>query len=320
MSFARDVKQEIAHVELSDCCVKAELYAFIQLKSSLMISENKLKLEFQTTSNTIARRISYLFNRAYQAKLEMLVKKRSNLDRKSLYWIVLQNQAEAILKDLGILDDEYGHIEEIPRHLIEKECCKISFLRGAFLARGSINDPEKSRYHMEIVAEQAWIAPTIVSLLHEIGVDAKVVTRPKGEVVYSKKAEAIGDFLRYVGAVNQLFHFEDIRIKKDLSNYVNRIINCDLANEEKALQSAAKQLDNIRIIQEKKGLMNLPQRLLDAIYLRNSHPDDSLSQLSDKSEESIGKYISKSGLSHCFRDLEKIANEYKKPHEELHKT
>lgn len=309
MSFASDVKKEISNVIVDDCCLKAELYAICKLKSTMIISLNKLKIEFRTTSINTARRISFLFKKLYNVKSNMLLKQQEKLDYKSIYYLEIEDNIGSVLKDLDIINDNFSMKSEISNRLLNKDCCKISFLRGLFLARGSINDPNKSNYHLELVIDDEDLALFVIGILKNVEIEPKIIKRDKGVVVYLKKSEQIGDFLRYIGAVNSLFLFEDLRIKKDLSNYVNRMINCDVANEQKALSTAAKQLENIALIKDTIGFLNLTQRILDAILLRNTYPDDSLSQLSDKSEETIGKYISKSGLSHCYKDIEKMAEE-----------
>ena len=180
------------------------------------------------------------------------------------------------------------------------------------MVRGSLNDPKKSNYHLEIVAMNQNDADFLIKILGDVGIVGKSIVRSKGVVVYLKKAEQIADFLRYIGATNSLFYFEDERIRRDYSNYANRTINCDIANEEKAITTAARQLKDIAYIENNYGLLNLSERLTDAVLLRNKYPDDSLSKLSEKSEELIGKYISKTGLSHCFKDIERMCIQIKK--------
>ncbi|MDD2681761.1 MAG: DNA-binding protein WhiA [Bacilli bacterium] len=311
MSFASEIKKEIAASPLNKKDSYAELYAIILLKSSFVISKNKLNLVFQTKHNFLARRISSLFNEVFGLKVDIILKSQNKLDKKSLYIISIIDDTQEILKKFKIINDDLLVIKTINDDIIIESEQKIAFLRGAFLSRGSVNNPETSNYHLEIVCEQEYIALKIKSLLIEVGIEANIIKRSKGYVVYLKKSEHIGDFLKYVGAFNSLFSFEDIRIKKDLNNYVNRMINCDVANEQKVLKTAEAQLNDINYIKEKRGFLNLSQRLLDAIILRNTYPDDSLSSLSEKSEDTIGKYVSKSGLSHCFSDLRKIALEIK---------
>jgi len=312
MSFANEVKREIAGLTVDKCCLKAELYEIIRLKSSLSISNLNYKITFTTTAITTARRIVYLIKKLYNVKVQMLIKEQLKLDHKSLYYLIVEENTQAILEDLDLIKPDLSFNDEITKQFITNDCCKSSLLRGAFLSKGSINDPTTNNYHLEIVTNNSKDADFLASILNDIDLDAKITTRPKGEVVYLKRAEHIADFLKYIGAINSLFSFEDLRIKKDLNNYVNRIMNCDVANEQKAIASASKQIQNIEYLDKNYGLINLTPRLMDAVILRTSNPDDSLSQLSDKSEETVDHYISKSGLSHCYKDIDNLVIELKK--------
>lgn len=316
MSFSSDVKKELSNIEADICCMKAELYTMIRFRSTIMISRGNLEVEIVTTLNSTARRIVNLFKKVYNVNLEILAYYKDKLDYKIRYNLKLQENGTDILKDLGIIDDNYRIIEDINYSLFSKECCKVSAIRGAFLIQGSINDPAKNEYHMEIVGETLLDATFLKDILEEVNIFSKIIERKKGWVVYIKKSEQIADFLRFTGAINSLFYFEDKRIKRDYNNYANRMINCDIANEEKALKAAAKQLEDIAYLDKNFGIMNLKERLIDAIVLRNTYPDDSLSQLSEKSEELLGRYVSKSGLSHCYRDISQMVMELKKGREE----
>jgi DNA-binding protein WhiA len=306
------VKREITTAQVEDCCLKAELYGIIKLRGSLSISNKSFFFTFTTTSNPTARRILYLVKKVYGLRVEILKKEQVQLDKKSLFYLVVQNLTKEILIDLDILNEDYSFNNTVSEKIINKDCCKASVLRAAFLTRGSINDPSKNKYHLEIVTNNEEDAKFLISIIDVFSLTAKMLVRPKGYVVYLKKAENIADFLRLIGASNSLFAFEDIRIKKDLNNYVNRIMNCDVSNQEKALSTASKQLDNIAYLEKNYGIMNLTPRLVDAIVLRTSHPEHSLSELSYASFESIGRFISKSGLSHCFKDIDNLVQEIKK--------
>lgn len=312
MSFASEIKKEISTITFTDKELYAELYAIILLKSSFVISNNKLNLVFQTKQNFFTRRISTLFTEVFNLKVDISLKKQKIFDKKPLYIISILDDTQEILKKYKIISKDLLETHKINDEILTETDQKIAFLRGAFLSKGSVNNPETSNYHLEIVCDKLYIANKIQEILLEVGIEANIFKRPKGHVLYIKRSEHIGDFLRYIGAVNNLFRFEDIRIKKDLNNYVNRMINCDVANEQKVLKTAEAQLKDIKLIKDTVGFLNLSQRLLDAIILRNTHPDDSLASLSAKSEETIGKYVSKSGLSHCYNDLRKMALEIKK--------
>lgn len=311
MSFSSDVKKELANIQASDCCLKAELYGIIRYKATLKLTRAGLGVEIITTLNAVARRIVFLFKKVYDLSMEIEAVKREKLDYKTKYVLSINGNAIDILKELRILNDDFSICEQINYDIIKRECCKAALIRGLFLVQGSVNNPNTGNYHLEITLSNELDIKYIQDILTTVNINPKYVVREKGYVLYLKKSEQIGDFLNYIGAVNSLFEFEDQRIKKDYSNYVNRIINCDMANVNKALQTANAQMENIRFLTENQGLVQLSQRLTDAILLRTTYPEYSLSELSDVSEEVIGKYVTKSGLSHCFKDIELLCNEIK---------
>ncbi|NLD27013.1 MAG: DNA-binding protein WhiA [Acholeplasmataceae bacterium] len=312
MSFSSEVKKEIGLIQGEDCCIRAELYELIRLRSMVSISNRNFKITFTTTSLSTSRRIVYLIKKLYNVQVEILQKEQLRLDKKPLYYLVVTEKGKEILMDLDFINPDLTFNENMSTTLFQKECCKASLLRGAFLAKGSINNPISNKYHLEIVLNSQNEADFLKQIMEEIGIEAKTILRAKGVVLYLKRAEHIADFLKFIGAGNSLFTYEDLRIKKDLNNYVNRIMNCDVANEQKAIATASKQLADIAFLEKNYGFINLTPRLMDAVILRTTFPDDSLSQLSENSEETIGRFISKSGLSHCFQDISALVEEVKK--------
>ncbi len=308
MSFAKDVKNEIANLDLCPLAFKAELYGIVKLKSNLIISKRKLALEFVMSSLSLARRIVFLFRKVYNLNLEFLVKEQRKLDYKNLNYLTAQESVKEILLDLQIIDEDFNFIRGIPN--IYRDY-KDSVLRGMFLARGSVNDPAKSNYHLEIVCNNKEECDYIIDLLKSFDIEAKTLTRSRGEIVYLKKAEAIADFLKIVGASNMLFYYENERIKRDLNNVVNRVMNCDLANSDKTLKAATEQISDIELIDKHLGLDTLSFRLFEIAKLRLTHQDASLTELSELSEETIGRYLSKSGISHGLQDLKSLAKSIK---------
>ena len=311
MSFSLEVKKELANIDADECCKKAELYSIIRYKATLKLSQAGLGVEIITTHNVVARRIVYLFKNIYELSLEITAVRREKLDYKTKYVLSLYGNAVTLLQELKILNPDYSINEQLNYSLIKRDCCKAAMIRGLFLVQGSINNPDTGNYHLEITLENEYDIKYIQDILATVNIHPKYVVRKKGYVLYLKKSEQIGDFLNFIGAVNNLFAFEDLRIKKDYSNYVNRIINCDMANVQKALNSATAQLENIKYLTDHEGLVQLTQRLTDAMVLRTTYPEYSLADLSDVSEETVGRYISKSGLSHCFKDIESLCREIK---------
>ena len=314
MSYASELKKELCTIDIEKDYSKFELLSFIIFKSEISLSSRKFNIQFSTTSLTLSRRIINLFLTLYNINPAIISKKQDKLDYKDVYQIIVED-CEHIIRDLNMLETTSFFDLDNYKPPFHNEEEKLNYLRGAFLSRGSINDPNTNNYHLEIVCPNILQKDILKEILDEIDIKSSYVVRSKGVVLYIKKAECIGDFLRYVGATNMLFSYEDLRIKKDLNNYVNRITNCDVANEQKALLTAQKQLENIEIVLKRMRLEDIDERLLGVINLRNQNPDDTLSELSEKSEEEIGYYISKSGLSHRFKEIEKLAQELTKGNE-----
>lgn len=299
MSFAQDVKKEIANLKVEEPFLKAELYGILKLKSELVIRNKQIVCELKTNMLAIVRRISSIIKQIYKVNVEVLEKTRPNLDYKNIYVVIINESCKEILQDLKIIDEEYNYIEEINEELDVE-----SIIRGFFLGKGSINDPKSSRYHFEISCNTLSEATYVIKQFNEFGIYSKMSTRRGNYIVYVKKAEQIGDVLKVIGSTTCMFDFENERIKRDLNNVVNRIINCDMANSDKTQKTASKQLSQIEYIEKTVGFESLSIRLMEAVTLRIKNPDATLQELSDVSEEVIGRYISKSGLTHCFKDLE----------------
>src|SRR5690606_10766526 len=150
---------------------------------------------------------------------------------------------------------------EIESKLVRKACCKRAYLRGAFLASGSVNNPEGSSYHLEIATNLEEHAKALCELANYFELNARSIERKKGFILYLKEGEKIIEFLNLIGAHQALFKFEDVRIMRDMRNSVNRIVNCETANLNKTISASMRQIDNIRFLEKEIGLHNLPERL-----------------------------------------------------------
>ncbi|MBF0714238.1 DNA-binding protein WhiA, partial [Gemella sp. GH3] len=208
--------------------------------------------------------------------------------------------------DLYILNDDYTLKGNISEKLISDSDSKISYLRGAFLAGGSINNPRTSNYHLEIFSQYEEHNEDLKNILNGYNLNARSLERKKGFIVYIKESEKISEFIQILGASNALFQFEDERIVRDINNSVNRMQNCDLANMNKTVNASAKQVEDINIIAERLGLENLDDKLRVVAEARLKYPEYPLKEIAEIVED--GK-LSKSGLNHRFRKLAKIAKD-----------
>ncbi len=304
MSFAADTKKELTQLESKPCCARSELAALIRMNGSISFGNRQLILNIPTEHAAIARRIYTLIKRIYNFDVELLVRKKMRLKKNNVYIVRVSAKARDLLEDLGIMDNAFTFTRVISKDFTKKSCCKRSYLRGAFLAGGSINHPETS-YHLEIFSMYEEHTESLCNLMNEFGLNAKMLERKKGYIVYIKEGEKITEFLSVVGAHQALLYFEDVRIMKDMRNSVNRIVNCETANLNKTVGAAFRQVENIRFIQKEVGLEILPDKLREIAELRVKHQDVTLKELG---EMVTGGAISKSGINHRLRKIDQIAD------------
>jgi hypothetical protein len=308
VSFASLTKKELTNSPLKECCLRAELAALIRMNGTLSISSRRVTVEVRTENAAIARRIFISVKQLFKVAPELLVRKKMRLKKNNVYIVRLTSQAREILEELEIISPRFEIIRTISPVLVRKICCKRSYLRGAFLAGGSVNHPESASYHLEIYTDHYEHGQALVELCQHFDLHPKLIERKKGFVMYLKEGEKITEFLNIIGAHQALFQFEDARIVKDMRNSVNRLVNCETANLNKSVAAAMRQIENIRLIDAKLGLENLPAKLREVALVRLEHPDVNLKELGELVPS--GK-VSKSGINHRLRKLEEIAAKYR---------
>lgn len=304
MSFASETKKELTNLEVKPCCIQAELSALIRMNGSLSFSNRKLVVDIQTENAAIARRIYTLLKKSYDVQVELLVRKKMRLKKNNVYIVRLSHLAKEILEDTKIIGEGFTIIHDISPELVKKKCCKRSYLRGAFLAGGSVNNPETSSYHLEIFSLYKDHNDSLCELMNTFELNSKTLERKKGFITYLKEAEKITEFLNIVGAHNSLLRFEDVRIVRDMRNSVNRLVNCETANLNKTIGASIRQVENIRYINATVGLQILPEKLREIAELRLNYTDVTLKELG---EMVSGGAISKSGINHRLRKIDSIA-------------
>ncbi|MEK5441166.1 MULTISPECIES: DNA-binding protein WhiA [unclassified Fredinandcohnia] len=304
MSFASETKKELTNLDIKDCCAKAELSALIRMNGALSFSNQKMVVDIQTENAAIARRIYTLLKKCYNVGVELLVRKKMRLKKNNVYLVRLIEDAKEILEDLKIFEG-FSLRQEISSELVAKKCCKRSYLRGAFLAGGSVNNPETSSYHLEIFSLYKEHNDSLCELMNVFDLNAKTLERKKGFITYLKEAEKITEFLNVIGAHQALLRFEDVRIVRDMRNSVNRLVNCETANLNKTIGASIRQVENIRYIEETVGLGILPDKLREIAELRVAYQDVTLKELG---EMVTSGQISKSGINHRLRKIDEIAD------------
>ena len=303
MSYASDVKKELTRLEVHMDNAKAELMALIRMNGSVSIVQHHFVLNVQTENPAIARRIYQLLKQFYDVESELLVRRKMKLKKNNLYIVRLKSGSDYVLNDLDILAG-FQVKKTVPVDLLKNDAMVRSYLRGAFLAAGSVNNPETSRYHLEIYSLYEEHNQMICEMINRYHLNARVTERRSGYITYLKEAEKIADFLQLIGATNSMLRFEDIRIVRDMRNSLNRIVNCETANMNKVADAANKQLANIRYIEQTVGLEHLPPKLQAVAVARIANPEVSLKELG---ELISGGPISKSGVNHRLRKLNEYA-------------
>ena len=306
MSFASEVKQETAQKNLTGNDARAELSALVQICSSLSLSSRGMTILITVENAAVARRIFSLIKERYDTDTELFVKRKMNLKKNRVYGIRIMSGAADILKDLGIYSSR-GLLDKPLAKIVQTDNNARAYLAGAFMASGSINPPEKTQYHMEIVTNTEEHAQFLVRLLGRFDIPARSIMRRSKYVVYVKQAEKIGDFLRLIEADQALMKFENIRISRDFTNSITRLNNMDVANEMKTQAAAQRQLEDIRILEEADRIGKLDEKLQDVIVLRKEFPDSSLNELAEIYERRTGTAVSKSGMKHRFVRIHEIA-------------
>lgn len=302
MSFSGQIKEELAQViSSSRHCQLAELAALVQFCGHI---EEDGSLLVQSENPLVIRKCFTLLKKTF--KIEAVAKSQMQTQNYRLF--VTGEDAFRVLEALKICDTA-GHL--MMRHLtdpvlIKNSCCKRAYLRGCYMAVGSMSDPYKS-YHLELVCGLQAQAEQLLKILHDFSLDAKMIVRKKYYVVYMKEGENIADFLNITEAHKALMEFENTRIYKGMRNMVNRKVNCEAANITKTVNAATRQVEDIRLIREKMGLEGLPEPLRQMAYVRLENPQASLGELGKLLDPPVGK----SGVNHRLRKLGELAKELK---------
>jgi len=302
MTFARSVKEELTGIDSSKSMKLAELSALLHLSGEVVYNKEGLFIEFTSSNIAITRRFVSLVKDLYDSEVELFKKEGSNL-RKSGMLVIIKSQTKQIANEHSLLDDNTYNYDLLTASNEEKQ----AYLRGAFLASGSVNDPIKPNYHLEIFTKSKNEAIYVQRLMNHFDLNAKITKRRNGLIIYIKEAEAISEFLKVIGAYDSVFKYEDLRIQRDFNNSINRVINCEIANEKKTLDAANNQLLQIKLIKQYKDIDTLDPKTREIILLREENPNSSLNELAMAYEQKTGDKMSKSGINHRLVKIRELA-------------
>lgn len=310
MSFASEVKKELLNInELSECCEKALLYGLLQGNSEIVIAQGGFKIIIKSTILNVLKIMIPLLKKLYNVNIGMSFKDETSLRKRRFYYLEIIDHADEIINDFKLMP--FTHLSR-KDELVSCDCCACAFLRGLFVAKGSINDPRKNCYHFEISSTKENVIKFATRLFKAKGINVYNMERHNQYVLYVKKSEDISSCLALIGATSGVFYFEDQRIVRDVSNMANRMANCDIANEIRCAKSCDEQLAAIKYIREMGYFELMPVRLQTIALLREEYPDSSFGELSLYSDNLFGKTLSKSGISHCMRALLNYYNDLKR--------
>ena len=314
MSFSGTVKEELSRqISTARHCRIAETAALLCL-CGRFTDDGALRM--QTENSAVIRKYFTLVQKTFNIETEIAVRENRQMKKGQIYYVEIKEDALIRTVLLGTKlsreQNSGGTLVLNNSLLTQQTCCKRAFIRGAFLASGSISDPEKG-YHFEIVCPDERKAGQLQELIRSFGIDAKVVVRKKSHVVYVKEGAQIVDILAVMEANVALMNLENIRILKEMRNTVNRKVNCEMANINKTVSAAVKQIEDIKLIEEKKGFQSLNDGLAEIAELRLQYPEATLKELGMMLNPQVGK----SGVNHRLRKLSAIADELRVNKEEL---
>lgn len=311
MSFSSDAKEEIIHhFPKGNCCLIAELSAVLHLNGAIT-GGIEISLVIHTENPALARRCFQIIKKLFGISAEITAKDYIHFKKGHLYTLTVTGEENTrnILKSCGLMKNEEPYItlvRGIDKRIIKKKCCQRAFIKGTFLAVGSVAKPEKN-YHLEFIMPNEEFCNDFRKILAAYELNPKVVMRKENHIIYIKDGEGIVGLLRLIGANNAILNLENVRILKQVRNDVNRAVNCETANLQKTLDASYRQVESIRFIERHAGFDRLSPQLREIAELRMENPEATLQELSDMLSIPIGK----SGVNHRLRKLEDIASAMK---------
>ncbi len=304
MTFSTRLKEEMTEYDGDSIEKRAELAAIIRYDAHI----TKDKITITSENAKIARRIYKNLKEIFNINIKIIVRNQKRFRIKQIYILEIKEKINYILESLNIYQN--GHKIKANENYLEVYEEKKAYLKGTFLSTGSVNDPSTSGYHLEFVFSTQTDALFIQKILKSLKFDAKVLKRSNRYMVYMKAAEDISDLIKMFNAINSLFYFEDIRIYRDHKNMVNRLNNCEIANQEKTTSTGLKQLESINFIRQHDLYDLLDDHTKIVLEYREKYPESSYTELAEIISLETDYQIGKSGINHHFIKVKKLIDQY----------
>ena len=304
MTYTTRIKEEISKTVLSENEKICELSGFIRFGAQL---KNSIVITLENAS--IARRIYKEVKEIFGVCPKITIRNQRRFRIKQIYILEIKEKIDYILKFLNLME---GNKKILPNEFfLTNDEEKIAYLEGVFLAVGTVNDPASSGYHLEMVTEMNREVLFLTKLFKDLGITAKHLKRNSKYMLYIKNAEVIGDIIKMFKATNAYFYFEDIRIYRDHKNMVNRLNNCEIANQEKTITTGLKQLEDMKYLKEQDLYSLLDESTKIVLDYREKYPESSLKELADIISMETDYKIGKSGVNHHFIKVKNLIKKHK---------
>ena len=298
MTFTTQIKDEITKINENIVESLTTLHAYLYYNAKI----NSDSILIFTENASVARYIFKLFKSHYNVNVKLTIRVQKKFKIKNIYILTIKEKINLIRDDIKNTKDNIN---------LSNETEQIAFLKGVFLACGSINDPSKNKYHLEFLIIDENKALLVCKILKKFNYNIKIIKRTKGYMAYLKSSEEISDFIKMMNAINSLFYYEDIRIYRDHKNMVNRLNNCEQANMEKVLKTCNEQLENIEYLKKHDLIELLDEKIQTTIKYRIKYPETSLSELANIISLETNLNITKSGINHYFRKIKDLVEKDK---------
>lgn len=300
MTFTTSLKEEIAKNEFNLVEARFELVAF--LNSIAKFSKEEILITLENAS--IARRVYKELKQIYSINPKIIIRVQKRFKVKQIYILSIKEKVSFIKESIKL-----GYKKELVDLVSDEE--KMAFLQGTFLAVGNVSNPSTSGYHLEFIFSKEILARQVLNILNYFNLKAKMIKRGYKNIVYIKSGECISELIKRFKATSAYFYFEDIRIYKDHKNMVNRLNNCEIANQEKSFKTGQKQLLNIKYIYEHDLFDLLDENTQIIAKTREKYPELSMQELADIITLEEGYTIGKSGVNHHFIKINNLVKRHK---------